>query len=726
MNEAPLVSPGVRAGLRRLGRALRVQLVVTGLAWVLVAVVGATLLSLLCDWGLHRLTRQSAPATQRALVSLVALAGVGYVAWRQLGRRAFVRPDELDLALLVERHYPQLADRLAGAVAFARRGGDRSASPALVAAMARQANFLAAGIDYLVPLDRRRFARHAMMGLAAGGLLATLALAAPNTMGLWFGRNVLLSAQPWPRDTYLLVEGGPDFEVVRGGDLSVRVVADPARSRHVPPAVRFLLRYPSVGAVEQSAPWQAGGYSLTFTDVTEPFSFRVTGGDGQAGPFQVRLVEPAELSGVAFTVEYPAYTQLPTRRFDGAHGGLSIPPGSSVRVQAVATKPLASAEMWLDDAPLGEVRLAPVRLGAMDAAAPGVQGRFQVPLEPAGVARTLRLGLTDAEGFANPSAGRYRIHVRPDAPPELEVRWLALTRNLTARATVPLEVEARDDYGLASLAVEAVSAEGAEPTALPLSGPAGRELALPATIDLEPLGLAEGTTLRLAVLAEDTCPPTQAGPNRRRSGAREFRIVSEAELLAELLKQQKELRLRMEQTLAAQAQARDALRGADDARAAGQAAETQRLVRESLRAQQNARAFSSSIVAAYRDILTILAHNRAGTPEQRTRLQTRVLEPLAQLEAEAMAQTLSALHGLGESPGESDLAPLVARQQDHTARLEAILAEMARVESIQELAQSLKLVLDSARQIQARIDQRLQSQTLELFDEPPAPPEVNP
>lgn len=738
MAQRELITRDVRSRLGRLRRAIRAHLLGEGLAWLLLALAALVVVTLLFDWGLHRLTHQPVGRALRGVILLAALAGVAYVGWRRLLRPllAPLRPD--DLALLVEKRYPQLDDRLISAVQFSRqRWEDPSLqSPALVRRMAEQANAAAGGLDFLAPLNRRRL--WGRLGLGGFGLLvlAVLTLAAPDTMALWFRRNVLFQDTPWPQQTHLLVRGGPEFTVVRGEDFEAVVEAGPG-SRVVPPTVRFLVQYESVAGVEESTADRQpdGTYRRVFQNVREPFTFHVAGNDGRTPTCRVNLVEPPDLADVRFTIRYPAYMNLPPREIAGGRGVLSIPPGADVDVRATATKPLGAVRLLLDGEPVGQAHPSnELRLDRDAPAAPGgLEGQFRlVPRRAQQPSATLRVELTDREGHVNRRAGSFAIHLAWDQPPDLTLTWLGSTRKITPRAVLRMEVDARDDYGVASLSpLLAVKRLSREPMPVETRAiePASRHAQLRYDVDLQALdlGLQVGEVLQVLIQAADAMPPDAGGPNVRRSEVREFQIVSDRELLDELLRQQQEMSVRMQDAMRAQAAARDRMLAARDQLRdpAGAVAEAQRLIAVSLQEQQSAASLASSILDVYRDIVTVMENNRVGQ-EDLPGIRANIVDPLAVLTADPMtalvADLRAAREGIGAGLSAEMLDGVAGRQQQRYDEMMAIFQQMAKVESIAQLAKLLRDIIDvSDNEVRRGIEQRLRERTEQLLGPQPGP-----
>ena len=227
-----LITAGGRRKLSALRFILRAHVVGRGLSWVVLALVGGVFLTLAIDRGLNM------DRAQRGLIVGLSLVGIGYVLGRFLLRPLRVPMDAEELALVLERHYPQLDDRLISALQFAARDASRTgASEDLIRAVARQANELTEQLDAAEPVEGARALKR--LGLAAGGVTVLMIFTIFNfqLMGLWFRRNVLFADVPWPRQTYLTVEGAPELRVVRGERLMVTVQAD--ADHVVPREVRY-------------------------------------------------------------------------------------------------------------------------------------------------------------------------------------------------------------------------------------------------------------------------------------------------------------------------------------------------------------------------------------------------------------------------------------------------------------------------------------------------------
>jgi len=242
--------------------------------------------------------------SQRAVILAVALAGVGYVMWRFLLRPLGVSLDAEELALVFERHYPELGDRLISTLQFSYSDVERvGSSEGLVREVAKQANAMAEGLDSTGPLEGRETWRRLGIAAAAVAVLVTFSILRAEDMGPWFQRNILFRDIDYPRETYLRVEVEPGFEVVRGGSITVTVTAD---DEHVvPDEVIFHKKFPGLGIEREAVradEARSNVFVKTFENITVRLEVRVTGNDHTTEWYEVSVVDPPELVSLQFTI----------------------------------------------------------------------------------------------------------------------------------------------------------------------------------------------------------------------------------------------------------------------------------------------------------------------------------------------------------------------------------------------------------------------------------------
>ena len=745
-----LVEPKIRRKLSGLRRSLRLHLAGEGLAWVALALGALVVVTFALDWGSQRITHQHMTVLQRALILLGCLTGVGVVAWRRLLSPLLVPMRENDLALVVERHYPALDDRLISALQFSAAGADTlGASDAMIHEMARQAGELAEPLRFTDPVRKDRLMRRLGLALSAIAVLGLFTAWQPAAMRTWLKRDLLLGllGDPhWPQDTHLEVRGAPDFRTMRGGSLTLTV--DAAGSKVVPAEVVLHMEFASVGSVEEVVPLSspdAATYTRTFDAVSEPFRFYVTGNDDRTSPYQVRLVDAPELRDVAFTIDFPAYMRMEPARIAGDQGVLSIPPGSWVTVRGLANKDLAAASLFLENEAVGRCEIEPVAAeGGAKPLPRQVAGKFKLaPGKRAQPSLSLRVALTDSDSFTNPRGARYTVVLLKDREPAVQMTLHGIGGQITDKAMIPMTLAAKDDYGVEKLLVEfglvGISEDAAK---LPVREwtPTEKSVQVDHVVDLERLsaGMKPGESLvkvgesvRLVAAGQDAMPPPD-GPNVGRSSPATLKIVSEQDLLAGLIQIQKAMREQFRQAMINQGEAaartESARKAAGDEsvpRVAGQpvtvAAETKRQAGESAKLQGQVAASVGTIADRFAQILQQLENNRVGTDDDKRRLKDRILVPMTELSGDPMKKVVAdlgaAMDGKAAADVAKDMERIAGLQNGFYKKMESILAEMVQLESAQELERWLKVILDMSGRVKEKTEAERKERERELRDQ---------
>ncbi len=739
MPEQELVQRGVLGKLARLRRALRARLLGEGVSWLLVTVVALVFATLAFDYVL-RLERPL-----RAVLMSLAGAAVLVVLWRHVLSPMRVRMDTADLALLVERRHRELDDRLISALDFARMSDAtaRGMSEAMIRRSAEQANEMAGPLDFSNLVEKRGLRRVVLTALSCVMLLVGFAFWQKEIMRVWFERNVAFAHTDWPQDTYLSLAGGPDYEVLRGEDLEIVVHARGKR----PPHVTI-----HVGRTEERIepdPKNPDTYRKTFSNVVEPFEFYITGGDDRRDrrrPHRVTLIDPPSLRDVVFTVRYHPYANRAPEIYDGGLGGgvdagmrkslpgvLPVPVGATVHVEALADKDLSAAALALDDAQAAELKVLPEH-AAGGSVPRRIRGNLPAPEENRLRVRTLRFVLTDTDGHTSRRAQQYVMQTQPDSTPAIDLKKRGVGSLIAPRAMIPVEMDVRDDYGLAEAWFEIRRGDGdwqrvdAGKTMTPTSD-RPKLIRGARKVDLQPLGLEAGTTIQLRLVATDKLPPQYAEEGRQGlSGTISLEVVSEQKLLEELIRRQKELRLDFLQAIASETSAAGKSADAAEQLAAGKVGEVVAAdLDDSATMQNSAAAISARVSRTYRDILEEMRNNRLGDASHYSRMSgiinalDALAEPMGEVSAR-LSQTAAAVRGAAAS----DAGALSARAREAAGRqlsikteMDEILKQMLQHEGRQDIANEMKKLVEMSRDLREQIKKLRDKRAGGIFDEPP-------
>lgn len=564
--------------VERLGRAtqallssqlqrLRRRLLVHGLGAVIAIPVAAVLLFFVLDRTLRL------PAPIRVFHTMAVLGLLAAAAWWFVRRPLRQRLQDVDVAVLIERVFPELHQQLVSAVqleAMLQQGQLRNQSPAMVERVITTAE----ATSQQLPLHRVLDARATVRIWAAAAGLMTVVIAgtalAPDTAWAFFRRQLGLDV-PYPKATNLVVELPPDGGDIKRRDLQGRVelTISSGAALHVSvlangtvPEEVFLDVTGQSGETRSlgMSKRPGGRFRYVFHRLQGGFSFHARGGDDDTGDkvVHVRTVLPPLVGEITAKLTPPAYTRRPEIvQKGGAIEGLT---GSEVQLDVTATAAVQSAELVFLESGRRLV-LKPVAIQDDSAKAQLLRAAFRLENTD-----RYQVELVGDNGLKSPNPGTYPVAALQDYAPV--GRWLQPDEEyglmLLPEAVLALRIDAQDDYGLHAVTF-AVESSGGTST-VPLLQPPEPSGAAP-PVRLGPVELyqvkdllgerragAEGLSLSIE-LRDNRVPEANVTVLPRR----QVQIVDQSQLAAAIARQFRSIRETVGQTLEVQRERRERL-----------------------------------------------------------------------------------------------------------------------------------------------------------------------
>lgn len=707
--------------LADLRRRVRTWIVIDGVSRLLAAAVGWVFVSLLVDYLFHM------DVPQRVIMLLILLAVLGYIAYRRLLHPLGRRLSADDLAMQVERCYPQLGDGLISALQLSKVDPKLTgASPELINAAIDHGAALAEPLDFNAALNKKLRTRNLNIGGAAVVAFVLAWVGMSGTMTLWAQRNLLLSpAAEWPQQTRLkvvhdnLVDGV--LTLARGDDLMLRVEADGET-----PKVVYLDHKPTKGRrrTEQMIKVGEREFRYELTNVLEPFRFRVRGGDAVSPWYSVRLVDRPTAEQLQLYVTPPAYTGRSRSLLPAGEGAYYVLEGSTLEVTGTATKQLKRAVLLV-----GKEQVANFKIDPAD------PRRFSATIPPGELASgSFGIDLLDLDGHWTRRPIRFNVKVKPDAAPSIRAKLVGIGDLITENAVLPFDVRISDDYAIESVRLtytvaQLEAGESTEPKSIAIQQVAdqlGAEVVEPFVYrqELKDLGVPLNAHVSLTIEATDN--DAVGGANTGASAVFSAKVVTEQELRNELLRREQEQRVEFERLLkdqqALEVDARAMLAeigGAkkltpDQFARLGAIEKKQRLVAGRC----------EGIARQFEQILLEIVNNRLeeeGGPSQR-RLQRRIIEPLLTIAVQDVRAASDALDAARKTSLEAERRPVlmgqaIENQQAILAQMRMILRNMVKLEGYQEAVNLLREILKSQKDVNQQTIKELEKQIEGIFDD---------
>ena len=515
----------------------------------------------------------------------------------------------------------------------------------------------------------------------------------PSVTGLWLKRWLLASSQPWPQQTYLVVNGlTPDGRLLvpRGetATLFVRVKDNSVE----PKEIELRIRPEGGNRIDAvMSRFAAGDFRHDLPPVLAPLSFEAEGGDDEIGPFRVEPVDRPRVEKLQLFVKHPTDPAEKAFGFDGESAEPTFLPQTAMRLVVRGSTPLDKISLG-DDATVK-------RLDDRSFEASWTHTKpknFKIEL------------IAAATGLQSPPTP-LSIGLLADTPPRVSLAYSGLRQRITPQATIPLTAQARDDFGVHAIRL-AAHAEWLDPgdqkkqskdTAVDLFGPqhpaAENDVQLSKTFPVASLNAPVGSLVSLTAVADDE---RYEGAQTGKSKEATFRLVQPEELFREILLRQQGERAKFRKAVDEAATIKNDLSTTTDP--AALARRHRAMARESAR-----------IGTSLTESLTEMRLNALGTQEAQDLMQRSVLAPLKELNDGLMIEQRDALDALQSS---ADPAAAIERQGRIVDAMNAVLKQMAQWDSFVDVINQLNEIIRLQEKAKLTTEQLRKKEADSVFD----------
>lgn len=395
-------------------------------------------------------------------------------------------------------------------------------------------------------------------------------------------------------------------------------------------------------------------------------------------------------------------------------GRLSVLDGCSIRLRATANRELAVAELVHQQ-----------KTWSFDRSENGSDYELLIPADELLNGQYV-ISLRDATRRTPPRAANFEVEIHADKSPEVRAALKGISGLVINRAKLPMTITLTDDYGATDLVLRyAWQDDGAEQKgegtlvldeyepvpswdenksadALKVTEilPSRNVTLTQQFFDLDALPkekkIPEDSGLKITIVARDN--DNVPGPNTGVSKEILLRVVSEEEFRADLLRREKEARqefdliYKKQQTTRTDTEALAADSKTDDETLEQFQAELKKRLSEYTRSQRLIGENVEGVIARMEDLLTEGLNNRLDetTGEFETRYTEKIIGPMQTITDELMILLKTELDSArreveNDEKRAKHLNAAVQIQQEILTTMEAILKEMDKNESLQEL-----------------------------------------
>lgn len=432
LNQA--AQPALLGSLESFRRRIKMLSVLFGVGLVLAAAVGALLGVVLIDYWLNL-----RPIPRMVLLA-VGVGFVGWVAWLRVVRPIMARLSIGDVAGHLENAFPQFDDRLRSTVDFVR--GDIPGSERMQELTIRQADQMAAGVDFGSALARKPVLYSLAGGLAAIALLLGMTFGFRDFAGI--AKNRLMGGNAkYPKNTEITVTRPLPAKIAAGQRLDVRMKVTKGDKASLKPVVFY--KYDN-GPVQQQIMSRNddGTYSVAVdAKGSEKMTVWMKAGDDQTDPSSVIVVQRLAIVKVEAKVTPPPYSKVEPHTVNLSEAPAMLTYGSNVELSVIFNKPLADKPVVLEAVKEGQ-KLPEIE---WDRKTQSVATGTWTALD----SLRFRVKAIDSDYFENPGIEEYELSVKPDQLPTVMIENPRGPEDRTPVATVPLQAIADDDFAIETM-----------------------------------------------------------------------------------------------------------------------------------------------------------------------------------------------------------------------------------------------------------------------------------
>lgn len=540
--------------LRTLRRAVGLWLWARGLARALLLLLAVVSIDLLLDRFLKM------DRIQRGGCLILAVMLLAFYTYRFLIAPLRHSIDDDNLVLRVEHRHEELGQSLISALQFSRMTGfeELGVSTAMVRATIDHGTNAAEGLNFGDVLNDSVLRRNLLLVAAVVAVfVGAFALPATQpTMLVWLNRNILLGDELWPQKSHLVVQGAIDGRVVRArGDDWTAVVTVKKGWEEMPSEVVFESRPLDLPfwRGSRTAPMdklgdQDGHFELPFSNVLEPFKFRIKSDHETTRWYYLDLVDRPSVEKLTLMLTPPPYTNEASRELPVGKGPHVAYEGSRLAISGTANKPLSSAVLSNGDWSIN-----------LDCTENEFSGSIPKN-ELIGGAYSITLTDDERSKLESSNPTKFTIKLKADRAPAVRATLKGISGIIVAGARVPVEYKIRDEFGIASArldyqlhAADSASAPAADDAE---AAPAPKTVSIPFDalgdqygkrkieytylFDLKEKLKEPAIGTRLVFWVRATDANDVSGPKTGESDKLYLRIVTRAELINDLARRETE------------------------------------------------------------------------------------------------------------------------------------------------------------------------------------------
>ncbi len=478
-------------------------------------------------------------------------------------RPLFYKPSLEELALKIEEKYPQLNNRLIGALQLYRNLeiNPEGYSVQMIEKIIEQADIISQELNFKQVVDKKPLRKISQVSFGLLGLTLIFTFLFPG----YFNRSLYLFSHPLisvtaPQKFFFEISPG-NAEVLKYSDVKIQI----RTLGEKPLKVYFywkneggewneerLEKVKTKGAKlhPEDSPQENKSFDFeyTFKQIKRNLDYYAKAEGIKSEQYKLKVTDKPRIIDLKLTFNYPKYTQLKPLVIDQNDGTIEALVGTKVKIEATANKDLARGDLVFSDSSPADPKSDRIEMK--------IEGKKAIGEIIVRKDDSYHLEVEDKSGYKNPDPIEYKITKKEDQTPEVKIIQPGMDCDLTENMQLPLLVKGSDDFGFTNLklAYQVISSGDGEKELkslkLPFEEKLEGELQSDYLWDLSDIGLMPGDVVRYWVEIYDN--DNFSGPKKGVSSSYNLRHPSLEELVGEMDEQREDQLSNLEKNLAEQ------------------------------------------------------------------------------------------------------------------------------------------------------------------------------
>jgi len=458
------------------------------------------------------------------------------------------KPSLEDLAVKIEKKFPQLKNRLIGALQLYRHleKNPEGYSTQMIEKIIEQADMVSKELDFKEVVDKKPLRKISQVGFGLLGLTLIFTLLSPGN----FNRSLYLFSHPLteievPQKFFFEISPG-NAEVLKYSDVKIEIKASGKKPRRV----NFYWRNKSgewneerldkvkmLGRKVQSQDSLKvdPGYDFEyiFKQVKRDIHYYAKAEGIKSEEYKLTVVDKPRIINLKLYFNYPKYTQLKPLVLDLNDGNIEVLAGTKVKIEAESNKELSKGVLIFSDSSPMDPKSDRVEMK--------IEGKKAIGEILVRKDDFYHIEVEDKSGNKNPDPIEYKITVKDDLYPEVEILQPGTDYDLTEDMQLPILVRGSDDFGFTNLILVYKFLSKEKETRsfkLPYQEKLAGELHSDYLWDLSEIGVMPGDVVRYWVELYDN--DNFSGPKKSVSSSYNLRHPTLEEIIGEIEEQRED------------------------------------------------------------------------------------------------------------------------------------------------------------------------------------------